>query len=259
MFCGNFNRRLQARAAQSAQNEGGLECVARPRALRAADTAQRDGDGDFESRTQGVPTDGVSEFRGIRLASPFLRRMERLQAAERERKPGTPEEAMFNTRAFENGLVAFKVYTRSTQGILYYLGEITRRRLFTEFGDTARTIQAKTSLRYGVMPLSDCNDLEDGAAWHAKSDMIYLSRRRSGGERPRGSYYCENLFVVDADGFLGDHVVGVSYDGMHFGVPRDPNRSGRTLQVLELVKQLLALNTAAKQLPSTSVISVIGQ
>jgi hypothetical protein len=53
--------------------------------------------------------------------------------------------------------------------------------------------------------------------------------------------------------------MGVSYDGAHFGIPRDPNRSGRTLQVLGLVKQLLALNTAAKQLPSTSVISVIGQ
>jgi hypothetical protein len=46
---------------------------------------------------------------------------------------------------------------------------------------------------------------------------------------------------------------------MNFGISRDQNRSGRTLQVLGLVKQLLALNTSAKQLPSTSVISVIGQ
>jgi len=44
---------------------------------------------------------------------------------------------------------------------------------------------------------------------------------------------------------------------MSFGVPRDPNKSGRTLQVLELTKQLLALNTSAKQLPATGVISVI--
>jgi hypothetical protein len=46
---------------------------------------------------------------------------------------------------------------------------------------------------------------------------------------------------------------------MTYSIPRDRERSGRTTQVLELVKQLLALNTSAKQLPSTSVISVVSQ
>jgi ABC-type metal ion transport system substrate-binding protein len=53
-------------------------------------------------------------------------------------------------------------------------------------------------------------------------------------------------------------VITVSYDGKSFSIPRDSNRGGRTLQVLELVKQLLALNTSARQLPSTSVLSVVG-
>jgi hypothetical protein len=66
--------------------------------------------------------------------------------------------------------------------------------------------------------------------------------------------------VIDDFGTVGgEAVVGVGYDGRYFGIPRDPNRSGRTLQVLELVKQLLALNTSAKELPATSVISVVGQ
>jgi hypothetical protein len=121
-----------------------------------------------------------------------------------------------------------------------------------------RTIQVKTGLRPGTIPLTECNDLENGASWQSKNDMVYLSPRRAR-STPRGSYYCENLFVLNNDGILGDHLMGVSYDGMYFGVSRDPNRSGRTLQVLGLVKQLLALNTAAKQLPATSVISVIGQ
>ena len=63
------------------------------------------------------------------------------------------------------------------------------------------------------------------------------------------------IFVLDQDA-LGDHLLTVSYDGMTYGIPRDPDRSGRTLQVLELIKQLLALNTSAKQLPATGVISI---
>ena len=174
------------------------------------------------------------------------------------RSRGPPDDALFRSADFAGGRVSFKVYTRSTEGILYYLGELTRRRLFTEFGDVPRTIQVKTGLRPGTIPLTECNDLENGASWETKTDLAYLSPRRSR-SKPRGSYYCENLFVLNNDGILDDSIMGVSYDGIHFGISRDQNRSGRTLQVLGLVKQLLALNTSAKQLPSTSVISVIGQ
>jgi hypothetical protein len=216
-----------------------------------------DGEQDYDTRSQGVHADGVSEFRGIRLAPEFLRRMDRMQRELLERKPGIPDDALFRSVDFAGGRVSFKVYTRSTEGILYYLGEITRRRLFTEFGDVPRTVQVKTGLRPGTIPLSECNDLENGASWESKTDLAYLSPRRSR-SKPRGSYYCENLFVLN-NNILDDSIMGVSYDGMNFGISRDQNRSGRTLQVLGLVKQLLALNTSAKQLPSTSVISVIGQ
>jgi len=259
MFCGHFNRRAQTRSGDTPRADAGAECVPRPRAIRTATSAaDTDGEQDYDTRSQGVHADGVSEFRGIRLAPEFLRRMDRLQRELLEQKPGTPEEALFRSADFAGGRVSFKVYTRSTEGILYYLGEITRRRLFTEFGDVPRTIQVKTGLRPGTIPLTECNDLENGASWQAKTDLAYLSPLRSR-SKPRGSYYCENLFVLNNDGILSDHLLGVSYDGMHFSVSRDQNRSGRTLQVLGLVKQLLALNTAAKQLPSTSVISVIGQ
>ena len=106
------------------------------------------------------------------------------------------------------------------------------------------------------MPLSECDDRENGGSWQPKTDLVYLSRRRAGAGAP-GRYYCENLFVLDMAG--GDAVIGVSYDNKVFAIPRDPNLHGRTLQVLELVKQLLALNTSARQLPQTGVISVIAQ
>jgi hypothetical protein len=263
MFCGHFNRRLQARLAD-AQSEGATECVPRRRGARPAPVARsqdgaRAADDDYDSRSQGVHESGVSEFRGIRLASEFVKRIDRLQQEALERNPGIPDDALFKTATFANGLVSFKVYTRSTEGILYYLGEITRRRLFTEFGDASRTIQVKTQQRYGTFPMSECDNAEIGASWEQKTDLTYLSRQRAGRGGAPGRYYCENLFVLDTDGAGGNPILTASYDGKYFGIPRDPNRHGRTLQVLELVKQLLALNTSAKQLPATSVISVIGQ
>jgi hypothetical protein len=250
MFCGHFARRAREAAGRSG---GGGECIARPRAMRSAAARQGDDD-DYDSRSQGLHDGGVSEFRGIRLSPEFLRRMDRMQREFVAERPGTPREALFDVAGFAGGVVSFKVYTRSTQGILYYLGEVTRRRLFPEFGDQPRTIQVKTGLRYGTFPQSDCHDRENGAFWHEKTDLVSLSRRRAAGP-VRGSYYCENLFVLDQA--VADHVLTVSYDGMGFGIPREPNRGGRTLQVLELIKQLLALNTSAKQLPSTSVLSVV--
>jgi hypothetical protein len=256
MFCGHFNR-ARASVARSVEDggDGRAECTPRLRATRS--TAADDRDVDYDSRSQGLHEGGVSEFRGIRLAAPFLERMNNLQQAAQAARPGIAREQLFPVNGFAGGVVSFRVYTRSTQGILYYLGEVTRRRLFTEFGDQPRTIQVKTALRYGTFPLSECHDAENNASWQQKDDLVYLGRRRDAGEAP-GSYYCENLFVLDnPDRALGDHVIGVTYDRMVFGIPRDPNRHGRTLQVLELVKQLLALNTSAKQLPSTSVLSVI--
>jgi hypothetical protein len=50
----------------------------------------------------------------------------------------------------------------------------------------------------------------------------------------------------------------VTYDGVTYSIPSDPARAGRTLQVLELVKQLLALHTSAKNLPQAAVFSLIG-
>jgi hypothetical protein len=89
--------------------------------------------------------------------------------------------------------------------------------------------------------------------------MQYLSIRRALSHGPTASYNCENIFTLDAGAHLEGSILSVNYDGMTYSIPRDRERSGRTTQVLELVKQLLALNTSAKQLPSTSVISVVSQ
>src|SRR5262249_24663340 len=236
MFCGQFNQgRPQARP-EGAPAESANECV--PRAARIGRPPASGNDEDDEPR--GVHVNGISEFRGIRLAPEFLQRIDRMQRAALAQRPDLPDEALFPVRAFAGGLVSLRFYTRSTEGILYYLGEITRRRLFTEFGDRPRTIQVKTGLRYGTFPATGCDDSENAGVWQEKSDLIHLSHRRTG-TAPRGRYYCENLFVLDNADLLADDIAQVSYEGMRFGIPRDSNRRGRTTQVLELVKQLLAL------------------
>jgi hypothetical protein len=249
IFCGHFNRRGAARTV-TPDPETQNECV--PRLGRTAGTQVAE---DYDAGSRGVHEGGVSEFNGIRLAPEFLKRIDRIQREALAKNPNLPDEALFRPAAFDGGLVSFKFFSRSTEGILYYLGEITRRRLYPEYG-APRTIQIKTSLRYGTFPQTDCDDRENGAANQEKFDLIHLSRGRHGAPAP-GSYYCENLFVLDNDSGT-DNVISVSYDGATFGVPRDPKRSGRTLQVIELTKQLIALNTSAKTFPSTGVITLIG-
>ena len=89
--------------------------------------------------------------------------------------------------------------------------------------------------------------------YERRHDLIRLTDRR---HDPR-TYNCENLFVLES-GLAPDAFYTVSYDGSTYSIPTDPARAGRSLQVLELVKQLLALHTSAKQLPQSSVISIIG-
>ena len=49
------------------------------------------------------------------------------------------------------------------------------------------------------------------------------------------------------------------YDGTRYCVSIDPSGADRSSQVMEIVLQLLALNTSAKTLPAPSVITVLGQ
>jgi hypothetical protein len=249
IFCGQFHRALAKGPTRTVE---GPECVQTTRGARVESGR------DFETSNQGVHADGMSEFSGFRLATKFLDRMDRLQSQfPRDRLDDT----VFRREEFAGGTISFKVYTRSTEGILYYLGEIARRRLATEtqYGEKPRHIQVKTSIPRGTFPASECNDAENGGKYERKFDLQYLSIRRALSHGPTASYNCENIFTLDAGAHLEGSILSVNYDGMTYSIPRDRERSGRTTQVLELVKQLLALNTSAKQLPSTSVISVVSQ
>src|SRR5215813_615450 len=88
MFCGQFNQgRPQARP-EGAPAESANECV--PRAARVGRPPSSGNDDDDDPR--GVHANGISEFRGIRLAPEFLERIDRLQRAALAARPDLPAE-----------------------------------------------------------------------------------------------------------------------------------------------------------------------
>ncbi len=148
---------------------------------------------------------------------------------------------------------AFKLQVRSTEGILYYLGEITRRHLYPETTTEARPriIQVPTRVPLAALPERACDDESNRGKTAKESDLLHLVSVPGLSD----SYFCENLFVIDQHSNSG--FVSVGYDGSDYSIPSDGARAGRTYQVLELVKQLLAVNTSAKQFPATNVLSII--
>jgi uncharacterized membrane protein YgcG len=145
--------------------------------------------------------------------------------------------------------VSLSIYTRSTEGVLYFLGEVVRHELYPDnvlqSGQQARTIQVKIeNSAYRRFPELPC-------------DLINQVSPDSGHDDSDNAYKCENLFVLEADpGLLSTGFTSVIYDGLHYWVPTD-ERQGKTLHVLSILKQLLALNTSAKSLPQTNTISII--
>jgi hypothetical protein len=158
-------------------------------------------------------------------------------------------------------VTSFQLQLRSTEGIVYYLGELTRRHLYPEKGkfpdeNAPRIIKVPTQVPDGAMPRIACEGDSGGRSQH--NELIYPNEKNgpSSAERgPASSYFCDDIFVVDAGGD-NNAFITVSYDGNSYGLAQGPDRSGRTYQVLELAKQILAVNTSAKQLPATSVVVI---
>lgn len=157
-------------------------------------------------------------------------------------------------------VTSFQLQLRSTEGIIYYLGEVTRRHLYPEAGkfpeeSEPRIIKVPTQVPDGAMPVHPCTGNVSGRAQEA--DLVYPNDPADPTGVNRGkasSYYCDDIFVVDKSS--SGSFISVDYDGDSYGLPQGSDRSGRTYQVLELAKQILAVNTSAKQLPATSVVVI---
>ncbi len=229
IFCGNFERPKETGGKQD-----GAKCAPKG--------------------AEGEAGHGQSELSGIELSDLLLDRIKKVQdSLSVEDKSKTAYTDLFPVPEFRHARVSLKLYSRSTEGILYYLGEIVRRQLHPELERGVRLVQFKSPMRYGTYPKEDCAG-QPGPI--ASMEWLSPSHRRAR-VRPLPTN-CQNLFVVQENAPTGKNVASVMYDGVFYSVPHDSEIGGRSSQVMELVKQVLNLNTSAKQLPSTTVISVVG-
>ena len=135
------------------------------------------------------------------------------------------------------GSVAISMTTRSTEGVLYYLGEVSR----WDLEKTALFIPMATTA-------TGPGEQACGNAW-AIGGVTY---------RPAGRYACRPLLVIEPAGGVGPEFIRVTYNGSNYSVPGDRQRAGLSTQVFELFHQLFALNKSGKDLPSTTILTVSG-
>jgi len=135
-------------------------------------------------------------------------------------------------RSFGGQKVSVSFNTRSIEEILYYLGEVGRRSLHPEAGGEMRRVQVRVGPPQNQFPDRSCPF-----------------------EEPINGYVCRDLFVLEEDSTTQGGIA-VKYEGTRYSISSDSNIAW-SMPVLDIVKQLLAVNTSAKQLPASNLISVL--
>ncbi|HEV2188486.1 MAG TPA: hypothetical protein VGR70_14855 [Stellaceae bacterium] len=133
-----------------------------------------------------------------------------------------------------------RLYMRSTEAIMHHLGSIAARYLY-KTGPERRVIQVKIGEPYLAYPTKPCAPTDNPMSAEAIAP----------------GYHCESMFVLTNE-YTGDSPLSVDYDHKTFYVASDTGGGGRTMPLLDLVKQLLALHTSAKELPASNVLNIIG-
>ena len=134
-----------------------------------------------------------------------------------------------------------RLIMRSPEAILHFLGSLVTRELSPSSGEGPRVIRVKIGAPYLPYPVTRCDATPDP---NAPQQAI-------------GGYRCDNLFVLLRDQST-DSSLSVDYNGSSYSVPSDDRVQGRTTRMLDLVKQILALHTSAKELPASNVLNIIG-
>jgi hypothetical protein len=198
-----------------------------PRGGAPANTAQQA----FKTnptRAEGEIQTAGSATVGIIPSAEFITRLIRIVQNE---APGTT--LANELSAFQYKPVTIKIYLRHTEGMIYYLGEIARRALHPELDMQPRAIFAKEDVPYELHPEKRCALSVDG---------------------------CGFIFQLhEGEASVSRDFLTINYDGRWFSIPR-PDQSQLDLSTLtfDILKQLVALNSSAKSLPQSSVITAVG-
>jgi hypothetical protein len=181
-----------------------------------------------------VQTSGTPKIKVIipeRSAKGFKRVAEEEIRLHPELLQGHPEMATLADRlyGFADQPVLLTFTLRSTEGMIYYVGELARRQLSPEYGAEG-PIFVKAGPPSADYPKVSCQEPKDG---------------------------CWYLFVIKDGVPAPTDFVSVNYAGQWFSVPGGPD-TGFTSQVLDILRQQIAVNSSAKSLPQSSVISLVG-
>lgn len=169
---------------------------------------------------------------GVPLQREFINRLyQRAVVANLGREVGA--EGFRDLNAFAGKQVSVSFHTRSIEEILYYLGEVVRRAAArSTAGGQPAVVQVRVGPPQNEFPLQVCPF-----------------------EALPSGYVCKNMFVVEQGG-LTTSGISVDYEGERYSISADSDASW-SMAVMDIVKQLLAVNTSAKQLPASNLISVI--
>jgi hypothetical protein len=154
----------------------------------------------------------------------------KLLAKIKEQCPG----AEAQKKCAKGAPVSVEIDLRSTEGIIYYLGENVRRQLNPEYAQERRTIF------FTNLP-----------PWWPYANPAWRCRYPE--PNALSTQQCVPIFELNA-GPGSDTFLSTFYDGVVYSVPS----GGRSGQVLEIVKQALALSSSSKSLPQSNVVSVVG-
>jgi hypothetical protein len=122
--------------------------------------------------------------------------------------------------------------------MIYYLGELARRSLSTTYGPSPRDFFARQVPGYEIdKPFSAIKRCEVSSP-----ECVYIFRLNEGIAAP----------LSDA--------ISVFYNGQWYWVSShyDADHPDRSTMTLEFLKQLIAVNSSAKSLPASSVITTVG-
>lgn len=199
---------------------------------------------DDPSDTSEQQTTALSRTGGI-VAPDLAARLEKLRAdyitmLEGAGQTGLADKIKALPPIPPNAKLQVQLYMRSPEAILHFLGSVVARQLYPSF-DKPRVIKVKVGEPYLPYPVTRC-------PW---SNDINASFEVAPG------FQCENLFVL-LQGQSTGSALSVDYDGKSYSVPASDQVAGRTMRMLDLIKQIIALHTSAKELPASNVLNIIG-
>jgi hypothetical protein len=130
-------------------------------------------------------------------------------------------------------------HLRSTEGVIYYLGELARRQIRPEF-----TYHRMIYFNYPRHHL----EYEVGRCIDPKPQDPVTD----------GRPVCRPIFVLERGpvNALQGGFLSTVYEGEVYSVPSDGD--SYSTQVLDILKQALALSSSSKSLPQANVVSVVG-